>query len=123
MPEPIANADTRECPFCKEEIKAAAVKCKHCGSAVQPLSAEHGGTCPYCKESIQPGAIVCKHCKSSLVGGRALESAGRPFMAGGPHDCNCKGSYAGELAAMERMSGGRPDAVGGDLNVNEGECL
>lgn len=25
------NLDTKECPFCAEEIKAAAKKCKHCG--------------------------------------------------------------------------------------------
>ena len=25
-----------ECPFCKEEIKEGAVKCKHCGSELGP---------------------------------------------------------------------------------------
>ncbi len=25
------NSDTRECPYCSEEIKRAAKKCKHCG--------------------------------------------------------------------------------------------
>ena len=33
-----ANLGTRECPYCAEEIKAAAIKCKHCGSEVVPLS-------------------------------------------------------------------------------------
>lgn len=28
----------RTCPYCAEEIKAAAVKCKHCGSAVEPVN-------------------------------------------------------------------------------------
>lgn len=33
-----ANPGIRECPYCAEEIKAAAIKCKHCGSEVVPLS-------------------------------------------------------------------------------------
>ena len=24
--------DTRTCPYCAEEVRAAAIKCKHCGS-------------------------------------------------------------------------------------------
>lgn len=60
------NPGTRECPFCKEEIKADAVKCKHCGSRIAATQPEHGGVCPFCKESINPEAILCKHCKSNL---------------------------------------------------------
>lgn len=26
-----------ECPFCKEQIMAAAIKCKHCGSTIQTV--------------------------------------------------------------------------------------
>jgi hypothetical protein len=58
----------RECPFCKEEIKAEAIKCKHCRSSVKPESAPHGGTCPFCKEEIKREAIKCKHCGSMVDG-------------------------------------------------------
>jgi hypothetical protein len=42
-PEPASPPATeaapayRECPFCAEEIRAQAIKCKHCGSEVEPL--------------------------------------------------------------------------------------
>ena len=63
------SKETRECPYCKEEIKSDAIKCKHCGSSVAPENPPHGGTCPYCKEQIHPEAIKCKHCGSVLEGG------------------------------------------------------
>lgn len=60
------ESKTRDCPFCKEEIKVDAIKCKHCGSSVAPEKPAHEGNCPYCKEKIHPEAIKCKHCKSNL---------------------------------------------------------
>jgi hypothetical protein len=60
------ESETRDCPYCKEEIKSDAVKCKHCGSWVTPERPSHKGTCPYCKEQIHPEAIKCKHCGSDL---------------------------------------------------------
>jgi hypothetical protein len=61
-------SETRQCPYCKEQINADAVKCKYCGSSIAPERPAHGGICPYCKEQIHPEAIKCKHCKSTLVG-------------------------------------------------------
>lgn len=52
------------CPYCKEEIKPDAIKCKHCGSKLAATKPSHEGICPYCKEQINPEAIKCKHCKS-----------------------------------------------------------
>jgi hypothetical protein len=33
------NHDEKACPFCAETIKAAALKCKHCGEAIKDTSA------------------------------------------------------------------------------------
>lgn len=33
-------SETTTCPFCKEEIKAGALKCKNCGSMLQNISEE-----------------------------------------------------------------------------------
>jgi Double zinc ribbon len=69
MPDQEGTPDdegVRRCPFCKEEIKSDAIKCKHCGSRVTPERPAHGGLCPYCKEEINPEATKCKHCKSLL---------------------------------------------------------
>lgn len=63
---PNTESNVRSCPYCKEEIKPDAVRCKHCRSAVSPEKPTHSGICPYCKEAIHPEAIKCKHCGSSL---------------------------------------------------------
>ncbi len=64
---------TRECPYCKEEIRAEAIRCKHCRSNVSPEKPAHEGICPYCKEEINPEAIKCKHCGSMLNGSTESE--------------------------------------------------
>ena len=58
--------DLRECPFCKEMIKAAAVLCRYCRSPLAPTEPGHGGICPYCKEQINEQAIRCRYCQSDL---------------------------------------------------------
>jgi hypothetical protein len=63
------SQDTRECPYCKEEIKADAVLCRYCHSRLEPEGPTHGGKCPYCKEEIHPEALRCKHCQSDLMHG------------------------------------------------------
>ena len=68
------------CPYCKEEIKEDAVKCKHCCSNLSPKKPTHEGICPYCKEEIKEDAVKCKHCKSNLS----------PNMNSGCEDCGDK---------------------------------
>lgn len=60
------DQESRECPFCKETVKALALKCKHCHAFLTPEKPSHGGICPYCKEEIKEDAIRCKYCRSDL---------------------------------------------------------
>lgn len=79
---PDRESDTRQCPFCKEEIKAAAVRCKHCLAAIEPTRAGHEGICPFCKEEINVEAIRCLHCKADLAPtGRRLRRVPRRRMS------------------------------------------
>lgn len=34
MPRPQASPTTKPCPYCAEDVKLAAIKCKHCGSDI-----------------------------------------------------------------------------------------
>ena len=61
------DASTRECPFCKEEVKLDAIRCKHCQAAIPAATPGHLGVCPFCKENIKPEAIRCMHCKADLA--------------------------------------------------------
>jgi len=51
---------TKNCPFCGEEVKAEAKKCKHCQENIADK------ICPFCGEEIKAIAKKCRHCKSNL---------------------------------------------------------
>ena len=63
---PDHEAETRECPYCKEDVKAGAIRCKHCHAQIAPVGPTHQGVCPFCKEDIKVDAIRCKHCHADL---------------------------------------------------------
>jgi Zn finger protein HypA/HybF involved in hydrogenase expression len=101
------ESETRECPFCKEEVKAGAVRCKHCHAAIATARPAHGGTCPYCKEAIHPEALRCKHCKANLDP-RAARA--------GCEDCGGTGSAVGGRRVLPRDPGRRADLAGADAS-------
>lgn len=73
---------TRECPLCKEDVKAAAVRCRHCQAALVPTRPDHEGVCPFCKEEINVEAIRCKHCQADVAGAKAIIVYDRPAGIG-----------------------------------------
>ena len=80
------------CQYCKEKIKADALKCKHCHSRLPVTTPSHEGTCPICKEEILPEAIKCKHCKSSLSASTTETG------------CNCDEKKELETAVIKAMA-------------------
>ena len=76
------SPESRECPFCKEEVKATALRCKHCQAALVPTRPEHGGECPFCKEAINVEALRCKHCRADVAGSRGMIIYGSEALGG-----------------------------------------
>jgi Double zinc ribbon len=97
----VAKGETRNCPYCKEEIKPEATKCKHCGSWVSPERPLHKGTCPYCREQIHPEAIKCKHCGSNLVAEEISKSG-----------CGCKEQGSTARLAADTLVATRAQVMG-----------
>lgn len=47
--------ETKQCPFCAEEVKINAKVCKHCSNKLEKV-------CLNCSEVIKGDATACKHC-------------------------------------------------------------
>ena len=60
------DVDLRPCPFCRQDVKPDAIRCKHCLADIPATTPDHQGTCPFCKEDIDPEATRCMHCKANL---------------------------------------------------------
>ena len=63
---PDEKREVSQCPFCRQAIKAGAIRCKHCFATIPPTKPDHEGICPFCKEDIDKEATRCMHCKANL---------------------------------------------------------
>ena len=69
-----AEKDTRPCPLCAENIKTAAVKCKHCGADVEPAVAPR----------LKNGWVASTTCRDAEEQQRTIEaitSTGLPVVS------------------------------------------
>lgn len=62
------NKETKQCPYCGEEILAAAKKCKYCGEWLDNIETPKNMIqCPTCGEDVEEGTMVCPHCNEPIV--------------------------------------------------------
>ena len=60
--------ETKDCPYCGEQINAKAIKCKHCQSMLNSNESKATKECPSCAEVVNASDTKCVHCQSDLTG-------------------------------------------------------
>ena len=81
---PVQNeGEYKSCPYCGENIKKSAIKCRFCNASLQEPQIQNDTTvqkieyavvekqeenklCPFCGEEIKKAAIKCRYCHSNL---------------------------------------------------------
>ena len=61
--------ETKQCPYCGEEILAIAKKCRYCGEWLTPKEEAAQPKmipCPTCGENVEEGTKVCPYCKETI---------------------------------------------------------
>jgi len=65
--------ETKKCPFCAEEIRIEAIKCKHCGEFLETETQSESNNegvwkCKKCKEEVENNYDICWNCGASKEG-------------------------------------------------------
>ncbi len=105
--EEVTIPETKICPFCAEEVKFAAVKCKHCGSDLSPKTVSHAT--PFNPEHFDEIKSVIKRghtaLKISIDSGISQEEAKKRIIGLYQHgeitQAECEVALGRELTSSE----------------------